>query len=124
MLPAQHTKKEGTLFDEYESAQEDVFDIPSKHISTEILREWKKATLVLNAAHRFVSAWGDFCLQRTSFGVVDMIETLDEDSTNAVSCLLELAASNDLAGFKELIEEGKAKVDSTGNWYCRHNGMS
>lgn len=42
-----------SLHDDYESAQEDVFDIPSKHISTEILRGWKKATLVLNAARRF-----------------------------------------------------------------------
>ncbi|KAI5059228.1 hypothetical protein GOP47_0025547 [Adiantum capillus-veneris] len=37
----------------YDSAEEDVFDIPPKGVTTKSLQRWKKATLVLNAARRF-----------------------------------------------------------------------
>lgn len=38
---------------DYESAEEDVFDIPPKHRSVAALQRWKRATLVLNATRRF-----------------------------------------------------------------------
>ncbi|KAH7306631.1 hypothetical protein KP509_22G023000 [Ceratopteris richardii] len=46
------SSSKGTLEEDFGSA-EDVFDIPSKGLSANRLQQWKKATLVLNAARRF-----------------------------------------------------------------------
>lgn len=42
-----------STFPASESAEEDIFDIPHKHPTTENLQRWKKVTLALNAARRF-----------------------------------------------------------------------
>lgn len=49
----QEASARSTWADDYEDAEEDVFDIPPKGLTTESLQRWKKATLVLNAARRF-----------------------------------------------------------------------
>lgn len=55
-LSARNSLEDGSrrsAVDDYESAEDDVFDIPNKHHPTGSLHRWKKATLVLNAARRF-----------------------------------------------------------------------
>lgn len=39
-------------------------------------------------------------------------------------CLLDLAANDDLAGFKTAVEERSAKVDACGSWYYRQFGST
>eukprot|EP00250_Pteridium_aquilinum_P013253 c21232_g1_i2 orf=776-4039(+) len=49
----QEASTRSTWADDYESAEEDVFDIPPKRPTSKSLQRWKRATLVLNAARRF-----------------------------------------------------------------------
>eukprot|EP00249_Psilotum_nudum_P020890 c27885_g4_i1 orf=1-378(-) len=52
----------------------------------------------------------------------DEVSTGDAEDDLCLS-LLELAANNDLAGFKREVERG-AKVDAVGSWYGRQNGTN
>ena len=52
------------------------------------------------------------------------MEVLNEQEGDPISELLELAAENDLEGFKEAIKDDKARTFGFGSWYSRKSGTT
>lgn len=50
--------------------------------------------------------------------------TLNVETVDAFASLLELAANNDLEGFKKCVEREPSSVDEVGLWYCRKKGSN
>lgn len=48
---------------------------------------------------------------------------LTVETEESLSCLLELAANNDVEGFKRLIERDPSGIDEVGQWYGRQKGL-
>lgn len=64
-----------------------------------------------------------FALEANSeLGVDGQSDALGGDLRASSSCLLELAAENDLEGFRRHVEVGSCKIDVVGPWYARRNG--
>eukprot|EP00250_Pteridium_aquilinum_P000415 c10457_g1_i1 orf=605-2941(+) len=59
---------------------------------------------------------------KSNLNVIGKVEAWDRSSIASTSCLLELAANNDLDGFRKCVEEGSSKIDAVGLWYARQNG--
>ncbi|KAF2599412.1 hypothetical protein F2Q68_00008196 [Brassica cretica] len=64
----------------------------------------------------------NLCSSRTLTEAESMRQKSQEGVAAAATCLLELAACDDLPSFKREIEENSLDINKPGFWYCRRVG--